>query len=90
MVKDFIEVEREARNMMIVWIALYVVAVAMLFVSGGGIAERATENVPILSPEGFFKIDAILFFLTLTAMVFIPGPLFVIDSITVYANSRTS
>lgn len=90
MVKDFIETEREARNMMIVWIALYVAAVVMLFVSGDGIAEHATANVPILSPEGFIKIDSILFFLTLTAMVFIPGPLFVIDSITAYARSRTS
>jgi hypothetical protein len=90
MVKDFIEMEREARNMMIAWIAVYVAAVVMLFVSGGGIAEYATANVPILSYEGFIKIDSMLFFLALTATVFIPGPLFVIDSITEYVRRRTS
>jgi hypothetical protein len=90
MVKDFIEMEREARNMMIVWIALYIAAVAMLFVSGEGISEYAMLNIPLLSHEGFIKIDSILLMLTLVGMVFIIGPIFVIDSITEYARRRTS
>ena len=90
MVKDFIEMERETRNMAIAWIIVYFAAVVILMVFGNGIAERATENVPLLSLEGFFKIDAMLLFLMLTAIVFIPGPLYVIDAIGQYARHRTS
>jgi hypothetical protein len=74
--------------MAIGWIVIYIAAVVMLFVSGGGIAEQATVNVPLLSSEGFFKINAILFMLTLTAMVFVPGPIFVIDAIADYVQHK--
>ena len=90
MVKNFIEMEREARNMMIAWIAAYVAAVVMLFVSGEGISEYAMRNIPLLSPEGFIKTDSILFMLTLVGAVFIIGPIFLIDSIAEYARRRTS
>lgn len=90
MVKDFIEMERDAKNMAIGWILTYIAAVVMLFVSGGGIAESAIANVPLLSHEGFIKIDSILLFLTLVAMVFVPGPIFVIGAIMDYSSHRTS
>jgi hypothetical protein len=72
--------------MLIAWIALYAVAVAMLFISGGGISTQAIMDVPLLFPEGFIKVDSILFFV---AMVFFFGPLFVIDSIIEYSSRRT-
>lgn len=90
MVKDFIDMEREARNIAIVWIAVYITAVVMLFVSGGGISEYAMRDIPLLSPEGLIKIDSILFFVTLVVTVFVLGPIFVIDSIMVYFRCRTS
>jgi hypothetical protein len=90
MVKDFIEMEREAGNMMIVWIVVCVATVVMLFVSGGGMTEHDATNVHILSYEGFIKINSILFFLALTTMIFIPEFLFVIDSILARIHRRTS
>jgi hypothetical protein len=82
--------ECEARNMAIAWIAAYVATVMMLFVSGGRISEYVMTNIPLLSSEGFIKIDSILFFVTLVGIVFIIGPIFVIDSITEYVRRRTS
>ena len=82
---------KESRNELIIEIMIYAVAVVMMFVHGGRLAELSTMKVPTMSwHDTVVKITSFLYFLFLTAIIFIPGPLYLINDIRIYLVLRNS
>lgn len=82
---------KENRNELIVEIIIYAAAVVLMFVHGGRLAELITMKIPTMSLyDTIVKITSFLYFLFLTAIIFIPGPLYLINDVRVYFMLRNS
>lgn len=82
---------KEHRNELIIEIIIYVAAVVMMFVNGGGLAELITMKIHTMSLfYTVVKITSFLYFLLLTAIIFVPGPLYLINDVRVYFALRNS
>ena len=75
---------KKQRNISLLEIITYMVAVFILFGLGGKITDLATGQVPLISVDGIVKMIAIICLLTLTAIIFIPGPVIVLADINKY------
>ena len=63
---------------------IYIGAVFILFGLGGKIVDLSTKQIPLISMDGIIKMVAMICFLILVAIVFIPGPVIVLKDIDVY------
>jgi hypothetical protein len=82
---------KECRNEVFLESIIYIVAVVLIFVHGGMVAELAATSVPKISwHDNIVKIFSFVYFLFLTAIVFIPGPLILITDIRKYFILRNS
>lgn len=75
---------KNQKNIALLEIIIYIVTVFILFGLGGKIADLASRQVPLISIDGIIKMVSIICFVTLVAIVFIPGPLIVLRGIVTY------
>lgn len=76
------------KNTMLLEVVIYIVAVFVLFGLGGKIADLATSQVPLISIDGIIKMVAMICFLILVAIIFIPGPIIVLRDIAAYFYNK--
>ena len=75
---------KNQKNIVLLEIIIYIVAVFILFGLGGKIADLATMQVPLISIDGIIKMLAMICGLILVAIVFVPGPIIVLSDIDKY------
>ncbi len=76
------------KNIALLETIIYIVAVFILFGLGGKIADLATRQVSLISIDGIIKIVAMICFLILVAIIFIPGPIIVLRDIAAYFYNK--
>lgn len=76
------------KNIALLDTVIYIVAVFILFGLGGKIADMATRQVSLISIDGIIKIVAMICFLILLAIIFIPGPIIVLRDIVAYFKNK--
>jgi hypothetical protein len=82
---------KECRNELIIEIMIYAAAVVLMFMHGGRLAELITmKTSTVMLYDTVVKIYSFLYFLFLTAIIFIPGPLYLINDIRMYLVLRNS
>ena len=79
---------RRQRNIAVLGILIYISAILVLFGFGGNIAKLATGQVPLISEDGIVKITAIICFLMLVAIIFVPGPVILISETSYYFHIK--
>lgn len=79
---------KNQKNIMSLEIVIYIVAVFILFGLGGKIADLATRQVSLISIDGMIKMLAMICFLMLVAIIFIPGPIIVLRDIAAYFYNK--
>ncbi len=92
MESDFQRIRKEKiqyqKNIVSLEIIIYIVAVFMLFGLGGKISDLAIKEVPLISIGGIIKIVAIISFLILLAIIFVPGPIIVLRDIAAFFKNK--
>ena len=79
--KDKIKIQK---NIALLAVIIYIIAVFILFGLGGKLADLATSHISLISVAGIIKMAAIIFSVILVAIVFIPGPIIVLSEINEY------
>jgi len=75
---------KKQKNKVLLEVIIYVIAVFILFGLGGKLNDLATGLVPLISIDGIIKMIAIVCFLILVAIIFIPGPIIILADINEY------
>lgn len=79
---------KNQKNIALLETIIYIVAVFILFGLGGKIVDLATRQVSLISIDGIIKIVAMICFLILLAIIFIPGPIIVLRDIAAYFKNK--
>lgn len=79
---------KNQKNVTSLEVMIYIVAIFILFGLGGKISDLATSQVPLISIDGIIKMVAMICFLMLMAIVFIPGPVIVLRDIAAYFKNK--
>ena len=75
-------------NIVVLEIAIYVTTILMFFWFGGRIEKLSTAQVSLVSIDGVIKLVAIICSLILVAIIFIPGPIYLMIDLWGYFEDR--
>ena len=78
------------RNSVVLGTTIYILAVIVFFGLGRKLDELATAQIPLVSVDGVVKIIAIVCILIVIAIIFIPGPIVLMTTLSDYIEMRDS